>query len=171
MIAHYTVSHILRADDNHRAGPEGATYVCLFAHSLTREPLDQLASSEARSMAGFLKAVAAFRRCGGTALWKGGEIKTANRLFSKRLDELSSGVNTGRVDLPTAEKIHQLITSQGGYALTLMIPVSVYTSEKKMMRDFIVAHGMTFDNYGRDANVTGPIKKRKLKSRPMNFAL
>jgi hypothetical protein len=170
MIAHHTVSPILKAYEGHRAGPEGGTYICLFAHCLTREPLDQLAQSQAQSLKGFLKAVSIFRRNGGLGLWKGGEVKPNNR-FMGRLDTLSSGIHNGRKDLPTAQKIHKRIIEQGGYALVMMFPVVGYTCEHKMMGDLVEALGMEFDNFGRDENCTKPVKKRWLPSAPARFTI
>lgn len=168
MINHYAVSPILRAPHELRAPKDGGVYICLFAHMLDREWLDVLAKSNANTVETFLNEVQTFRHQGGVAFWKGGEVKANNRFYN-RLNTLSSGVNIGDNKVPTAQKIHKRIVSEGGFALVMMIPVAGYSNEEDMMQYLTQEYGMEFDNRGRRANNSKLIRKRWLQSTPMLF--
>lgn len=170
MIPHKTTTMILKACEELLAPPEGGAYISLFAHALTKEQLDRLAYSEVRSFEKFLKLVERFAADGNFALWKGGEVKGNNRFFN-RLDTLSSAVNTGRKDLPAAKKMHERVVAMGGFVHVIMIPVAGFSDEKKMMAHLAQKYDIEFDNYGRDRNVTKPIKKVKGTCAPYKFTV
>jgi hypothetical protein len=169
-IPHHTVTMVLKAAEDLRAPTAGGTYIALFAHSQCKVALARLAFSACQTFSAFLQSVDAFNRDGGLALWKGGEVNGDNR-YASRLDTLSSMVNTGRKDLPTAKKMHDRVLAQGGWVWVIMIPVADFSCEFKMMRELAEKYSMEFDNFGRDKNVTKPVKKVKAAAQPYRFVL
>lgn len=161
---------VLKADEDLRAPAEGGTYISLFAHSQSKEALARLAFSACQTFLAFLQSVDVFNRHDGFTLWKGGEVKGDN-LYEQRLDGLSSGVNTGRKDLPTARKMHERVLAQGGWVSVIMIPAPGFSSEFKMMREMSEKYNMEFDNFGRSKNVTKRVKKVKAAYQPYRFTL
>jgi len=171
LIPHYSVTVCLLADKELRAPVNAVgTYITLFGHYPLRDPLDQLSHTRARTLKGLLKQVKRFQQAGGTVFWKGGEVKPGNRFYD-RLDTLTSLIHSGRPDVPTTLKVHDLLVRHGGHALALMLPVSGYTSERKLMAKLSSQHNMEFDNYGRDPRITAPIKKRWLPCRAVKLTL
>jgi hypothetical protein len=175
MIAHKTTLPILQADKAIRAPANRVgTYVCLFAYHAQRDALIHLAETGVHSVKALLKQIDQFKNEGGHALWKGGEVEPGNP-FRKRLDTMSSEVNTGGGRVPTAVKMHQMVLDRGcGHVLVMMIPVDGYiadehdTAERNMMADLSEKHGMNFDNFKPRTRGAG-IKKDWLEGKKLPF--